>query len=155
MRKMSDPPGNSKPANKQDWPLSPEPLSLSSPAPDDDLRFPELELEPLDAVPRQQPEDVPAAAVTLMGHPGQKEQAMRLIASMHAHIAQAIDATWGTRECVQYMQRLMADSFDRNSKVRAGFKVEVSDALMALLAMHPEPPPEPPRRSSGKPWSTP
>jgi hypothetical protein len=152
---MSDLPGdNNRPADKQDWSLSPEPVNLHSDALEEDLQFPELELEPLDAVPAQRPEEAPAGPSASAPHPSQKEQAMRLIASMHAHIAQAIDATWGTSECVQYMQRLLADSFDRNSKVRAGFKVEVSDALMALLAMHPEPPPEPPRRPTGTPWST-
>jgi hypothetical protein len=50
--------------------------------------------------------------------------------------ASAIRMFWGSRDCVEYMQKLVLSGGDGFGNARVGFKPEVVTALMSLITMH-------------------
>lgn len=64
------------------------------------------------------------------------DNAMALIASRHERIANAIKAFWGTRDCVEYIEKLVMSGGDGFGHARVGFKPEVVSALMSLITLH-------------------
>ena len=43
---------------------------------------------------------------------------------------------WGTRDCVEYIQKLVMSGGDGLGKARVGFKPEVVSALLSLATLH-------------------
>ncbi|MCY7305928.1 MAG: hypothetical protein LH632_07230 [Rhodoferax sp.] len=64
------------------------------------------------------------------------DTAMAVIARHHARIARAIEMFWGTRDCVEYIQKLVMNGGDGFGNARIGFKPEVVSALLSLSTMH-------------------
>jgi hypothetical protein len=64
------------------------------------------------------------------------DMAMALIDTHHAHIGKAIRVFWGSRDCVEYMQKLVLSGGDGLGHARVGFKPEVVTALMSLVTIH-------------------
>ena len=64
------------------------------------------------------------------------EKAMAVIETHHARIAKAIRIFWGSRDCVEYIQKLVMSGGDGFGNARIGFKPEVLAALMSLASMH-------------------
>jgi hypothetical protein len=64
------------------------------------------------------------------------DMAMAVIDKHHARIGNAIRMFWGTRDCVDYMQKLVLSGGDGLGHARVGFKPEVVTALMSLITMH-------------------
>ena len=62
--------------------------------------------------------------------------AMDVIAKHHARIAKAIETFWGTRDCVEYIQKLVMNGGDGFGNVRVGFKPEVVSAMLSLISLH-------------------
>jgi hypothetical protein len=60
---------------------------------------------------------------------------LALIAERHARIALAIEAFWGHRDCVEYIQSLVLSGYKEGER-RMGFKPEVLTALMTLVELH-------------------
>jgi hypothetical protein len=60
---------------------------------------------------------------------------LALIAERHKRIALAIEAFWGHRDCVEYIQSLVLSGYNEGEK-RLGFKPEVLTALMTLVELH-------------------
>ena len=64
------------------------------------------------------------------------DQAMDIIASHHARLANAINMFWGTRDCVEYIQKLVMSGGDGFGNTRIGFKPEVVSAMLSLISLH-------------------
>jgi len=64
------------------------------------------------------------------------DQAMAIIAQRHERIAKAITVFWGSRDCVEYMEKLVLSGGDGFGNARVGFKPEVVSALMSLISLH-------------------
>ncbi len=64
------------------------------------------------------------------------DNAMAIVASHHERIAKAITAFWGSRDCVEYIEKLVLNGGDGLGKTRVGFKPEVVSALMSLISLH-------------------
>ena len=64
------------------------------------------------------------------------DSAMAVVAKHHARIAHAIELFWGTRDCVEYIQKLVLSGGDGFGNARVGFKPEVVAALLSLSTLH-------------------
>ena len=64
------------------------------------------------------------------------DHATAIIAQHHERIAKAIQLFWGTRDCVEYIQKLVMIGEDRSGSARIGFKPEVVSALLSLIGLH-------------------
>lgn len=64
------------------------------------------------------------------------ENAMAIVAKHHERIAKAITLFWGTRDCVEYIEKLVLSGGDGLGRARIGFKPEVVSALMSLISLH-------------------
>lgn len=64
------------------------------------------------------------------------DNAMAIIAKRHERIAKAITVFWGTKDCVEYMEKLVMSGGDGFGNARVGFKPEVLSALMSLISLH-------------------
>ena len=64
------------------------------------------------------------------------DHAMGIIARHHDRIAKSIQLFWGTRDCVEYIQKLVMSGGDGFGNARVGFKPEVVSALLSLSSMH-------------------
>jgi len=64
------------------------------------------------------------------------DMAISVIDKHHARIGQAIRLFWGSRDCDEYMQKLVLSGGDGHGNTRVGFKPEVVTALMSLITMH-------------------
>lgn len=133
---MNDKPFNN---NRDEVPLSfPKLIGTDSAAEaDQDLHFPALELEPRDVQGRQAPNSDPADVPSTQPKHESSQEALCIIRQLHPRIADAIEATWGHPECLRYLQKLLADDEDPRDRVRAGFPVSVTEALLSLLSLHP------------------
>jgi hypothetical protein len=60
---------------------------------------------------------------------------MALVGAHHARIANAIESFWGSRDCVDYIQKLVLSGYNEGEK-RMGFKPDVLSALMTLVELH-------------------
>ena len=61
---------------------------------------------------------------------------MAVVAKHHERIAKAIELFWGTRDCVEYIQKLVMSGGDGLGRSRVGFKPEVVSALLSLISLH-------------------
>jgi hypothetical protein len=61
---------------------------------------------------------------------------MAVVAKHHERIAKAIELFWGSRDCVEYIQKLVLSGGDGLGKTRVGFKPEVVSALLSLISLH-------------------
>jgi hypothetical protein len=59
-----------------------------------------------------------------------------VVAKHHERIAKAIEMFWGTRDCVEYIQKLVLSGGDGLGQTRIGFKPEVVSALLSLISLH-------------------
>jgi len=64
------------------------------------------------------------------------ETAMAIVAKHHERIAKAITVFWGSRDCVEYIEKLVLSGGDGFGNARVGFKPEVVSALMSLISLH-------------------
>ena len=64
------------------------------------------------------------------------DNAVAIIRKHHERIARSIDIFWGTRDCVEYIQKLVMSGGDGLDKTRVGFKPKVVSALLSLVSMH-------------------
>ena len=64
------------------------------------------------------------------------DAAMAVIGRHHERIAKAIRVFWGTRDCVEYIQKLVLNGGDGFGNARVGFKPEVVSAMLSLASMH-------------------
>ena len=64
------------------------------------------------------------------------DQAMAIVAQHHERIAKSIGIFWGTRDCVEYIQKLVMSGGDGLGRARVGFKPEVVSALLSLISLH-------------------
>ena len=62
--------------------------------------------------------------------------AMEVIAKRHERIANAIKTFWGTRDCVEYIQKLVMNGGDGFGNARVGFKPEIVSAMLSLISLH-------------------
>ena len=62
--------------------------------------------------------------------------AMEVIAKRHERIANAIRTFWGTRDCVEYIQKLVMNGGDGFGNARVGFKPEIVSAMLSLISLH-------------------
>lgn len=63
------------------------------------------------------------------------DRTMAIVAEHHERIAKVIAIFWGTRDCVEYIQKLVMKG-DGQDGPRIGFKPEVVSALMHLISLH-------------------
>lgn len=64
------------------------------------------------------------------------DHAISVVARHHERIAKAITVFWGTRDCVEYLQKLVMNGGDGFGNARVGFKPEVVSALLSLASLH-------------------
>ncbi|MEO6626204.1 MAG: hypothetical protein ABIN37_15445 [Burkholderiaceae bacterium] len=64
------------------------------------------------------------------------DTAMALVAKHHARVGRAIEMFWGTRDCEEYIQKLVSSGGDGFGNARIGFKPEVVTALLSLSTLH-------------------
>ena len=64
------------------------------------------------------------------------DYALDIIEQRHERIGRAIKLFWGTRDCVEYIQKLVLNGGDGLGKARVGFKPEVVSALLSLINLH-------------------
>ena len=64
------------------------------------------------------------------------DAAMAVITRHHERIAKSIRVFWGTRDCVEYIQKLVMNGGDGFGNARVGFKPEVVSAMLSLASMH-------------------
>jgi hypothetical protein len=64
------------------------------------------------------------------------DRAMAVIGQHHERVAKAIQAIWGTPDCVEYIEKLVLSGGDGFGKARVGFKPEVVSALLNLASLH-------------------
>ena len=60
---------------------------------------------------------------------------MAVIARYHIRIALAIEEFWGHRDCIEFLQKLILNGGDGASRTRSGFKYEVVEALLNMIAL--------------------
>ncbi|MGQ0710267.1 MAG: hypothetical protein ACT4NV_11010 [Rhodoferax sp.] len=97
--------------------------------PSQDMGFPSLKWED---------DELPTRPMPLHERPLQAriDHEMATVGQRHPRIADAIEKFWGHRDCVEYLQTLIVQGFDGEQRQRAGFKPEVSAALIQLVALH-------------------
>ena len=64
------------------------------------------------------------------------DNAMAIVAKHNERIAKAITVFWGSRDCVEYIQKLVLSGGDGFGHARIGFKPEVVSALLSLISLH-------------------
>ncbi len=64
------------------------------------------------------------------------DNALAIVAQRHERIAKAILLFWGSRDCVEYIQKLVMSGGDGFGNARIGFKPEVVSALLSLISLH-------------------
>lgn len=64
------------------------------------------------------------------------EHAMAIIAKHHERVAKAITVFWGSKDCVDYMEKLVLNGGDGFGHARIGFKPEVVSAILSLISLH-------------------
>ena len=64
------------------------------------------------------------------------DNALAIIDQQHERIGKSIRIFWGSRDCVEYLQKLVMSGGDGMGKVRIGFKPEVVTALLSLITLH-------------------
>ncbi len=94
-----------------------------------EVGFPPLAWEEVDQATRPMPlHELPRQAGI--------DAAMAVVARHHERIAKAIKIFWGSRDCVEYLQKLVMSGGDGLGHSRVGFKPEVVSALMSLISLH-------------------
>lgn len=68
--------------------------------------------------------------------PTRIENEMAIIRAHNPRVAKSIEAFWGHKDCVEYLEQLMLSGGDGFGNARIGFKREVLSALMNLVALH-------------------
>ena len=95
--------------------------------------FPPLEYSPEDEPTQPMPlGEIPKNISTL-------DHEIAIIRAHHEHIAKGIELFWGHRDCVEYLQKLILNGGDGVRKNRSGFKHEVVEAILNLIALAPPP----------------
>ncbi len=97
--------------------------------PKDTTGFPPLDWEAEDLATRPMPLHELPRQVGI-------DLAMDVIAKRHDRIAKAIHIFWGTRDCVEYIQKLVMSGGDGFGNARVGFKPEVVSAMLSLISLH-------------------
>ena len=64
------------------------------------------------------------------------DKSMAVIKTHHERIARSIEMFWGTRDCLEYIQKLVMSGGDGLGNARVGFKPEVVTALLSLASLH-------------------
>ena len=64
--------------------------------------------------------------------------ALQELGRQHREIADTIEGTWGHRECLIYIKRLLVEGYDKTDTSRTGFTMEVVGALTSLVSLHPQ-----------------
>ena len=64
------------------------------------------------------------------------DNSLDIIGRHHERIAKAIQVFWGTRDCVEYIEKLVMNGGDGLGNTRVGFKPEVVSALLSLISLH-------------------
>jgi hypothetical protein len=64
--------------------------------------------------------------------------ALQELGRQHLEIADTIEGTWGHRECLIYIKRLLVEGYDKTDTSRTGFTMEVVGALTSLVSLHPQ-----------------
>lgn len=84
------------------------------------------------------PEDLATRPMPLHELPRQVgiDNAMAVVERHHPRIAKAIGVFWGTRDCVEYIQKLVMSGGDGLGRNRIGFKPEMVSALLSLISLH-------------------
>ena len=102
---------------------------------------------PLDYTPADEP-----VQATLLKETPKKistlEQEIAIVRAHHEHIAKGIELFWGHGDCVEYLHKLILNGGDGVRNTRSGFKHEVVEAILNLIAMaspKPEKTPSPRR----------
>jgi hypothetical protein len=110
-------------------------------------RKPANPLPPLDYTPADEP-----VQATLLKKTPKKistlEQEIAIVRAHHEHIAKGIELFWGHGDCVEYLHKLILNGGDGVRNTRSGFKHEVAEAILNLIAMaspKPEKTPSPRR----------
>jgi len=82
-------------------------------------------------------EDLPTRPMPLHERPLQAriDSELAIVADRHVRIALAIEKFWGHRDCEEYIRGLILNGYNEGHK-RVGFKSEIVDALINLLALH-------------------
>ncbi|MDP1999348.1 MAG: hypothetical protein Q8K22_07110 [Rhodoferax sp.] len=63
------------------------------------------------------------------------EHELTIIRAHHEHIARGIELFWGHRDCIEFLQKLILNGGDGASRTRSGFKHEVVEALLNMIAL--------------------
>lgn len=94
--------------------------------------FPELDYTP---------DDEPTQPLPLMerAQPRSAQDEIALIRVHYARIASGIELFWGHRDCGDYLRQLILNGGDGVGRTRLGFKHEVVQALLNLIALHEDP----------------
>ena len=64
------------------------------------------------------------------------DNSLDIIGRRHERIAKAIRVFWGTRDCVEYIEKLVMSGGDGLGNTRVGFKPEVVSAMLSLISLH-------------------
>lgn len=64
------------------------------------------------------------------------DNAMAIIAKHHERVAKAITVFWGSKDCIDYLEKLVLNGGDGFGNARIGFKPEVVSAIMSLISLH-------------------
>lgn len=104
--------------------------------------FPPLDYTPADqSIQQDRWMETPKKISTL-------EQEIAIVRAHHEHIAKGIELFWGHGDCVEYLHQLILNGGDGVRNTRSGFKHEVVEAILNLIAMaspKPETTPSPQR----------
>ena len=94
-----------------------------------DAGFPPLSWDEPDPVTRPMPlHELPRQVAV--------EKAFAVIDKHHERLGKAIRQFWGTRDCVEYIEKLVMNGGDGFGNARVGFKSEVLAALLSLITLH-------------------
>ena len=63
------------------------------------------------------------------------EHEIAIVRCHHEHIAKGIELFWGHRDCIEFLQKLILNGSDGTTRTRSGFKHEVVEALLSLIAL--------------------
>lgn len=63
------------------------------------------------------------------------EHEIAIVRCHHEHIAKGIELFWGHRDCIEFLQKLILAGGDGTTRTRSGFKHEVVEALLSLIAL--------------------
>ena len=103
--------------------------------PDEELNdFPEI--TPYIESEAKAPQPVHETPLHQLSRQGRIDRQIALIDQHHAHIAKGLSLIWGSKECVEYMNKLVLNGGDGAGKTRIGFRDEVVSALMDLSSVH-------------------